>query len=200
MLNIAVFCSGNGSNFQAIAESVKCAEIKAKIALMVCDNPKAFALERAKKLGVKSLLIERKNFKTKNEFETEIIKNLEKENIKLICLAGYMRLVSPGLVQKYHHKILNVHPALLPSFKGTEGIKDALECGVKVTGVTVHFVDEEMDHGPIILQQGLQIEDNDTEESLACRIHEIEHQLYPRAVKLFIEGKLKVEGRRVKIE
>ena len=200
MLNIAVFCSGNGSNFQAIAESVKCVEIKAKIALMVCDNPKAFALERAKKLGIKSLLIERKNFKTKNEFETEIIKNLEKENIELICLAGYMRLVRPGLVQKYHHRILNVHPALLPSFKGTEGIKDALECGVKVTGVTVHFVDEEMDHGPIILQQNLEIKDNDTEESLALRIHEIEHQLYPRAVKLFIEGKLKIEGRRVKIE
>lgn len=199
MLNIAVFCSGNGSNFQAIAESVKCVEIKAKIALMVCDNPKAFALERAKKLGIKSLLIERKNFKTKNEFETEVIKNLEKENIELICLAGYMRLVSPGLVQKYHHRILNVHPALLPSFKGTEGIKDALECGVKVTGVTVHFVDEEMDHGPIILQQDLEIKDNDTEESLALRIHEIEHQLYPRAVKLFIEGKLKIEGRRVKI-
>ena len=200
MLNIAVFCSGNGSNFQAIAESVKCVEIKAKIALMVCDNPKAFALERAKKLGIKSLLIERKNFKTKDEFETEIIKNLEKENIELICLAGYMRLVSPSLVQKYHHRILNVHPALLPSFKGTEGIKDALECGVKVTGVTVHFVDEEMDHGPIILQQDLEIKDNDTEESLALRIHEIEHQLYPRAVKLFIEGKLKIEGRRVKIE
>lgn len=199
-MNIAVFCSGSGSNFQAIAENVKREEVKAKIALMVCDNPAALALERAKKLGIKSLLIERKNFKTKDEFEAEIIKNLEKENIELICLAGYMRLVGPGLLRKYHHKILNIHPAILPSFKGTEGIKEALDCGVKVTGVTVHFVDQEMDHGPIILQQSLEIKDNDTEESLAPRIHEIEHQLYPRAVKLFVDGKLKIEGRKVKIK
>lgn len=198
-MNIAVFCSGNGSNFQAIAESVKRGEIKAKIALMVCDNPEAFALERAKKLGIKGLLIERKNFKTKDEYETEIIKNLEKENIELICLAGYMRLVGLGLLQRYRGKILNIHPALLPSFKGTHGIKDALDYGVKATGVTVHFVDEKTDHGPMILQKALQIKESDTEESLACRIHEIEHKLYPQAIKLFTEGKLKIEGRRVRI-
>lgn len=198
-MNIAVFCSGNGSNFQAIAESVKRGEIKAKIALMVCDNPEAFALERAKKLGIKGLLIERKNFKTKDEYETEIIKNLEKENIELICLAGYMRLVGLGLLQRYRGKILNIHPALLPSFKGTHGIKDALDYGVKATGVTVHFVDEKTDHGPMILQKALQIKEADTEESLACRIHEIEHKLYPQAIKLFTEGKLKIEGRRVRI-
>ena len=199
-MNIAVFCSGNGSNFQAIVDSVKRGEIKAKIGLMVCDNPEAFVLKRAKGEGIESLLVERKNFKTKDEFEAEIIENLEKENIELICLAGFMRLLSPQFVQKYRNKILNIHPALLPSFKGTSGIKDALDYGVKVTGVTVHFVDERLDHGPIILQQALEIEDGDTEESLASRIHLIEHQLYPQAIEFFVEGKLNLEERRVKLK
>lgn len=199
MINIAVFCSGNGSNFQAIVDSVKRGEIQAKINLMVCDNPGAYALERARKEGIKSVLIERKKFRTREDFEAEIIRNLEREDIELICLAGFMRLVSPSFVQRYRNRILNIHPALLPSFKGTHGIKDALDYGVKVTGVTVHFVDEKTDHGPIILQQALEIKDDDTEESLALRIHEIEHKLYPRAVKLFVEGRLKIEGRRVKI-
>jgi len=199
-MNIAVFCSGNGSNFQAIADSVRRGEIAAKIALMVCDNPKAFALARAKKLEIKSLLIERKNFKTKEEFEAGVIRNLEKESIELICLAGFMRLISPGFVQRYRNKILNIHPALLPAFKGTRSIKDALGYGVKVTGVTVHLVDEKTDHGPIILQKALEIKENDTEESLAGRIHEIEHELYPQAIKLFVEGKLNLAGRRAKIE
>ena len=197
-MNIAVFCSGNGSNFQAIADSVKGGEIPAKVALMVCDNPQAFALERAKKEGIKSLLVERKDFRTKQGFEAEIIKNLEKENIGLICLAGFMRLVSPEFIQRYRNKVLNIHPALLPSFRGTQGIKDALDYGARVTGVTVHFVDEKMDHGPIILQQALEIKDEDTEESLANRIHELEHKFYPQAIKLFVTGKLRIEGRRVK--
>jgi len=199
-MNIAVFCSGNGSNFQAIADSVKGGEIPAKVALMVCDNPKAFALERAKKLGIKSLLIERKNFKTEDEFEAGVIRNLEKESIELICLAGFMRLVSASFVQRYRNKILNIHPALLPAFKGTRSIKDALDYGVKVSGVTVHFVDEKTDHGPIILQKALEIKEDDTEESLGLRIHEIEHELYPQAIKLFAQGKLNLAGRRVKIE
>ncbi len=199
-MNIAVFCSGNGSNFQAIVDSVKSGKIPAKIALMVCDNPRAFALERAKGEGIKSLLVERKDVKGKDEFEAEIIKNLEKENIELICLAGFMRLIGPGLLQRYHNKILNIHPALLPSFKGAHGVKDALDYGVKLTGVTVHFVDEKTDHGPIILQRALEIKEGDTEESLAGRIHEIEHQLYPEAVRLFVERKLTLEGRRVKLK
>ncbi len=197
-MNIAVFCSGNGSNFQAIADSIKRGEIPAKIALMVCDNPEAFALQRAKTERIKSLLVERKNFRSKAEFEAEIIRNLKRENVGLICLAGFMRLVSPAFIKKYPNKILNIHPALLPAFKGTSGIKDALDYGVKVTGVTVHFVDAEMDHGPIILQQAVKINDDDTEESLAGRIHQIEHSLYPRAIKLFLEGKIKIEQRKAR--
>ncbi|MFC1631045.1 phosphoribosylglycinamide formyltransferase [Candidatus Omnitrophota bacterium] len=198
-MNIAVFCSGNGSNFQAIVDSVKRGEIKANIALMVCDQPGAQALQRAKTEGIKGLLIERDNFSSKAEYEAEIIKNLEKENVELICLAGYMRLVGPEFVKKYQNKILNIHPALLPAFKGTQGIKDALDYGVKLTGVTVHFVDAEMDQGPIILQRPIEICDDDSEETLAARIHQIEHQLYPQAVKLFVEGKLKITGRKVKV-
>ena len=197
-MNIAVFCSGNGSNFQAIADSLKNYQ-QARIALMVCDNPQAFALERAKKAGIKTLLVERKNFNSKAEYEAEIAANLEKENIQLICLAGYMRLVGTKFVQKYRHKILNIHPALLPAFKGTHGIRDALDYGVKTTGVTVHFVDEEMDQGPIILQQSVEIKPDDTEDLLAERIHHIEHQLYPLAVRLFVDGKLKIAGRKVSI-
>lgn len=196
-MKIAVFCSGNGTNFQAIADAVKRGAIKAEIALMVCDNPQAFALQRAENEGIKSLLIERKNFKSRTEYEAEIIKNLEQEKIELVCLAGYMRLVGSELIRKYRYRILNVHPALLPSFKGTEAIKDALDYGAKVTGVTVHFVDEEMDHGPIILQKALYISQEDTAESLAGQIHQIEHQLYPEAVSLFVQGKLRLEGRKV---
>ncbi|MBN2097652.1 MAG: phosphoribosylglycinamide formyltransferase [Candidatus Omnitrophica bacterium] len=197
-MNIAVFCSGNGSNFQAIADNLKSFQ-PAKVALMVCDNPKAYALERAKRAGVKTVLVERKNFNSKDEYEAKIIANLEQEQIGLICLAGYMRLVGPKFIKRYRHKILNIHPALLPAFKGTHAVLDALDYGAKVSGVTVHFVDEEMDRGPIILQQALEIKADDTEDSLAERIHRIEHQLYPEAVRLFVEGKLKIAGRKVKI-
>ncbi|TET05851.1 phosphoribosylglycinamide formyltransferase [Candidatus Dependentiae bacterium] len=198
-MNIAIFCSGNGSNFQALVNSVKKGEINAHIALMVCDNPDAYALKRAENEEIKSLLVQTKA-KSKDEYEEEIIKNLGQEKIGLICLAGYMRLLSPQFVQKYRNKILNIHPALLPAFKGRYAIKDALDYGVKVSGVTVHFVDEKIDNGPIVLQEEVQVYDNDSEEALAARIHQIEHQLYPRAIKLFVDGKLKVEGRKVKIE
>jgi len=197
-VNIAVFCSGNGSNFQAIVDSLK-DDLSTKVALMVCDNPEAFALQRARKEGIKSVLIERKKFKNKEEFENEIIKNLEQENIELICLAGFMRIIGPTLLKKYPNSIINIHPALLPAFKGAHAIRDALEAKAKTTGVTVHFVDREMDHGPIILQETVEIGENDTEESLAERIHKIEHQLYPKTIKLFVAGKLKIEGRKVKI-
>lgn len=200
MNNIAIFCSGNGSNFQAIANDVKRGKINANVVLMVCDNPEAYVLQRAKNEKIKSLLIPRENFTSKEEQEIEIIKKLEQEKVDLICLAGYMRLLSPQFVQKYLNKILNIHPALLPAFKGSDAIKDALDYGVKVTGVTVHFVDEAVDHGPIVLQEAVRVYENDSEETLAACIHSTEHKLYPKAVKLFVEGKLKVEGRKVKIE
>lgn len=199
-LNIAVFCSGSGSNFQAIADASKRGAFEAKIALMVCDNPNAHAVKRAKKEGIRVFLADINGFPSKKKFEESILRELDKEDIGLICLAGYMRLLSPAFVSRYRQKIINIHPALLPSFKGTSAIKDALDYGVKVTGVTVHFVNEEVDAGPVIMQEAVRIEDNDTPETLERKIHTVEHRLYPEAVRLFLEGRLKLIGQRVQTE
>jgi len=198
-LNIAVFCSGNGTNLQAIIDSQKKGYIKADIRLVVSDVPDCYAVTRAKAAGIKALTVERKNFKTKKDFEAEILKALKKEDIGLIALAGYMRILSADFISVYKNRILNIHPALLPSFKGSHGIKDAFEYGVKITGPTVHFVTEDMDAGPVILQSPVKVTEDDTEETLAEAIHEEEHKIYPRAIQLFIDGKLKIEGRRVRI-
>jgi phosphoribosylglycinamide formyltransferase-1 len=199
-VNIAVFCSGNGTNLQAIINAIKTKKLKSvKIALVVSDNPKAFALTRAKKAGIKTFVIERGNFATQSDFEQEIIHNIKKEDVQLIVLAGFMRILGPDLLNAYRNRILNIHPALLPSFKGAQGIKDAFDYGVKVTGVTIHFVDDKMDHGPIILQEPVVIKEKDTLESLEGRIHRAEHKLYSKAIDLFVRAKLKIEGRKVKI-
>jgi len=198
-MNIAVFASGRGTNFSALARAVKKGKIKANLSLLVCDNPKAAVINKAKRAGIKVALVKREDFGNKKDFEAKVIQHLEENRVDLIVLAGFMRILSPELVQKYKGRILNIHPALLPSFKGEEGIKDAFDHGVKVTGVTVHFVDEEMDHGPIILQRQVAIEEDDTLESLEAKIHKVEHKLYPEAIKLFVEGRLTIEGRKVKI-
>lgn len=198
-MNIAVFASGRGTNFGAIIRAVKSGKIKANLALLVCDNPKAGAIARAKRAGIKIALVKREDFTSKEDFEAGIIQHLEENKIDLIALAGFMRILSPQLVGRYHGRILNIHPTLLPSFKGTEGIKDTFDYGAKVAGVTVHFVDEKMDHGPIILQKAVNIEENETLESLEKKIHSIEHRLYPEAIRLYAEGKLKIEGRKVKV-
>ncbi|MBL7157753.1 MAG: phosphoribosylglycinamide formyltransferase [Candidatus Omnitrophica bacterium] len=199
-MNIAVFVSGNGTNLEAIIDAVSRDEIKAKIALVVSDNKDAYALERAKKAGIDTFILSSKGFKKREDYDKEIIKELEKKNIQLIVLAGFMRLMSGYFVKKYKHKIMNIHPALLPSFKGTHSIKDAFEYGVKKTGVTVHFVDEELDHGSIILQESVDVDENDTLDTLEEKIHKVEHKLYPEAIKLFTENKLKIEDRKVKIK
>lgn len=198
-MNIAIFASGRGTNFSAISRAVKKGLIKANLSVLVCDNPKAKVLGKAKRANIKVALVRREDFTSKKDFENRIIQHLEDCKIDLIVLAGFMRILSPEFVKKYKNKILNIHPAILPSFKGAEAIKDAFEYGVKVTGVTVHFVDEEADHGPIILQAPLKIEENDTLESLEAKIHKLEHRLYPQAIGLFIEGRLKIEARMVSI-
>lgn len=199
MKNIAVFASGNGTNFEAIIKAVKKKTIKARVTLLVTDQPKSGAIIRAQRVGIRVFLIERKDFTDQQSFESRISEELKKENIDLIVLAGFMRIFSPEFIREHKNKVINIHPALLPSFKGTQGIKDAFKYGVKFTGVTVHFVDEETDHGPIILQEPVKIEADDTLESLEKKIHEVEHKLYPYAIKLFVEERLKIEGRRVKI-
>lgn len=198
-MNIAVFCSGNGTNFQALVDASKKGLFDARITLMVCDSPHAYALQRAEKEGIKTLLLDIDDFSCKRDFEARIIEELEKENIELVCLAGYMRLLLDSFIEKYKNRIINIHPALLPSFKGTHAIEDAVDYGVKVTGVTAHFVNEEMDSGPVILQEPVKIEKSDTKETLEQKIHSVEHRLYPEAVRLFVEGRLKVAGRKVEI-
>lgn len=198
-MNIAILCSGSGTNLQAIIDNVKSGYIPAKIAFVLSDNKDAFALERAKKAGIETLILNPKGYKTREDFDKEIIINLKKKDVDLVVLAGFMRLLSPHFIREYKNKIMNIHPALLPSFKGTHGIKDALLYGVKVTGPTVHFVDEHLDNGPIILQNVVEVKDDDTEETLLSRVHIEEHKIYPKAVKLFVEGKLKIEGRKVHV-
>jgi len=198
-VNIAIFCSGNGTNLQAMIDKVAEGYIPASIALVVSDNKDAFALKRAKDAGIETLVLDPKDFGTREDFDKEVIESLEKKKVELVVLAGFMRLLSGPFIKKYENRIMNIHPALLPSFKGTRAIKDALEYGVKVTGPTVHFVDEKLDHGPIILQKTIEVRGDDTEEILLERMHKKEHEIYPEAVKLFVEGKLKIEGRRVVI-
>jgi len=198
-MNIAVLCSGSGTNLQAIIDSVNAGYIPAKIALVASDKKDAYALERAKNASIDTLVLNPKDFKSREEFDKALIKELKKKNVSLVVLAGFMRLMSDHFIKEYKDRIINIHPALLPSFKGTHGVRDALMYGVKFTGATVHFVDEKLDNGPIILQSAVEIKDDDTEESLLERVHAEEHKIYPRAIRLFVEGKLKIEGRRVKI-
>lgn len=199
MKNIAVFASGRGTNFSAILKALNSGRIKANLALLVCDNPKAKVLEKAKRAKVGIALVERKYFGSREDFEEKITGCLKENKIDLVVLAGFMRILSASFVRRYRGRIINIHPALLPAFKGADGIKDAFSYGVKVTGVTVHFVDEKTDHGPIILQQAVKIEETDTLESLTDKIHRIEHVLYPQAIRLYIEGRLKLQGRRVRV-
>ncbi|MDD5505658.1 MAG: phosphoribosylglycinamide formyltransferase [Candidatus Omnitrophica bacterium] len=198
-MNLAVFASGNGSNFSAIVKAIKQGKIKVKSVILVSDNPGAFVLKRAQKAKVKIILASRRDFSNRRDFEAAIIQRLKYYKIDLIALAGFMRMLSPAFVKKYRNRILNIHPSLLPAFKGACAIKDAFDHKVSFTGVTVHFVDEKMDHGPVILQEQVSIRSNDTLASLEKRVHRLEHRLYPQAIKLFYSGKIKLSGRKAEI-
>ena len=198
-MNIAVLASGNGTNFEAIAKAVKEGAIKASCALLITDKKDSYVRTRAKNAGVKDVFVDPKEFAKREDFDRKVVSLLKEAAVDLVVLAGFMRIITPFFVQAFRHKIVNIHPALLPSFKGVDSIKEAYAYGAKVTGVTVHFVDEEMDHGPIILQEAVRIEEAESLEALEARIHSVEHRLYPEAIRLFCEGKLKVEGRRVVI-
>lgn len=199
-MNFAVFCSGQGTNLQAIIDAERKGRIKARLALVVCDKPGAYAIKRARRAGVPTAVFDPKDFPSKKELESAVVSELSARKIGLIALAGYMRILSGGFVRKYRNRIINVHPALLPAFKGGQAIKDAIQYAVKVTGPTVHFVTEEVDGGPIILQEACPVKDNDTEKTLLARVHKLEHKLYPEAIDLFARGKLTVRGRKVIIK
>jgi len=196
-MKIAVLASGSGTNLQAIIDRVRDGYIPAEIAVVISDNPDAFALERAIKAGIETLVVNPKSFKSRVSYDKELVKELKERSVGLVVLAGFMRLMSPYFVKEFKNKILNIHPALLPSFKGMHGVRDALNCGAKITGPTVHFVDEELDHGAIILQAAVEVKGSDTEQTLLKKIHKQEHVIYPKAVKLFVEKKLKIKGKKV---
>jgi len=193
-MRVAVFVSGSGSNLQAIIDaSIPSIEI----ALVFSNNPDAYALKRAEKHGIPTLVINHRDFKSREEFEGEILRHLGPLGIELIALAGFMRILSPVFVKAYGNRIVNLHPALLPSFPGIHSARQAIEAGVKFTGCTVHFVDEDVDSGPIILQAVVPVEDDDDEDSLLRKIHAEEHRIYPEAIRLISEGKIRIEGKRV---
>lgn len=196
--NIGVLVSGRGSNLQSIIDHVESGYLKnVKLSVVISDVKDAFALERAKRYGINAVFIDPHAYESKMGFEKKIIATLKDYNVDLVLLAGYMRILGSEVIRAYRDRIMNIHPALLPSFKGLHGPRQALEYGVKVTGCTVHFVDEGVDSGPIILQSCVSVKDNDTESTLASRILEQEHRIFPEAIKLFTEGKLKVDGRIV---
>ena len=197
--NLGILCSGRGSNLQSIIENIESGNINAEIKIVLTDKPNAMALSRASDAGIKAVCVNRKEFETREAFEEALIKELKAANVTLVILAGFMRLLSPLFVRAYEGRIMNIHPALLPSFQGAHAHRDVLAYGVKVSGCTVHFVDEGMDSGPIILQEVVPVLEGDTEETLAARVLKVEHRIYPEAIRLFAEGKLKVEGRKVKI-
>lgn len=181
--NIAIFASGSGSNFQAIADAIQNEKLEASIALLVCDNSQAFVIERAKKLQIETLVFNPKSFSSKVDFESMIAQKLIDLNVQLIVLAGYMRIIGETLLKQFPNKIVNIHPALLPSFPGAHGIRDAYEYGVKVFGVTVHFVDSGVDTGTIIDQESFKMDNFMTIDEVEEQIHKIEHQIYPKVLQ-----------------
>lgn len=199
MRKIGVLVSGRGSNLQAIMDRIADGCLPLEIAVVISDKADAYALERAAKAGIKTVVVARKECASKDDFEEKITAALVAEGCELVVLAGFMRILGGGFVNKWHHKIVNIHPALLPSFPGLHGQGQAVAYGVKFSGCTVHFVDEGTDSGPIILQKVVPVMDDDTEDTLAERILVQEHIALPEALKLWAEDKLEINGRKVRV-
>lgn len=191
-INIAVLASGVGTNFSALTKAIKTQKLKAKIKLLITDNKEALVRKKAQRLGIQDIFVDPGKFKSRLTFDKAIVKILKKEKIELVMLAGYMRIISPFFVKSFKQKILNIHPALLPAFRGKNAINRAFRCGCKITGVTVHFVDKLVDHGPIISQETVKIARGMSEAGLEKKIHKAEHRLYPLALKLILDKKVKV--------
>ncbi len=199
-VKLGVLVSGRGSNLQAIIDNTENGTLLAELAVVISDQANAYALERARKHRIAAVHVSAKGFKNKrDEYDALLVKELRTRDVELICLAGFMRIITPTLIKAYSNRILNIHPALLPAFPGLHVQKAALDHGVKFSGCTVHFVDEGMDTGPIIIQAVVPILDNDTEDSLSARILKQEHKIYSRAIQLYAEGRLAILGRRVSV-
>ncbi len=196
MKRLGILLSGRGSNFEAIASHIDRGDLEAEIAAVVSNVEEAPGLQRARERGLSAFFLSSKGL-DRESFDLQVMRLLEKQSADFVCLAGFMRLLSPRFIQSFRHRILNIHPSLLPAFPGMHAQRQALEYGVKISGCTVHFVDEGLDSGPIILQAAVPVLDGDTEELLSARILEQEHDLYSRALQLVIGGHIRVSGRRV---
>ena len=196
MKNLGILLSGRGSNFEAIADNVAAGKIPARISVVISNRPDAGGIASAKRRGLKALVIPSKGV-PREQHDQQVVKTLQENDVDLICLAGYMRLLSPWFVQQFPRRILNIHPSLLPSFPGLDAQKQAFDYGVKVSGCTVHFVDEHLDHGDIILQKPVPVLDTDDDHALAARILEQEHIAYSEAIRLVLSENFQVLGRRV---
>src|SRR5947209_15024172 len=193
---IGILLSGRGSNFEAIADSIQTGSLQAEIAIVISNRADAPGLESAKRRGLNARLIPSKG-RVREEHDAAVVASLKEAQVDLVCMAGYMRLLSPDFIRAFPNRILNIHPSLLPAFPGMEAQKQALEYGVKVSGCTVHFVDEHLDHGPIILQKTVPVLDGDDARSLSARILEQEHKAYSEAIALVLSGEVEVQDRKV---
>ena len=204
-IKIGVLISGGGTNLQAIIDAIEDGHINGEIVVVISDREGAFGLERAEKHGIAGITINRKDYKNKDEFFNILMEELEEYKVELVVLAGFLTILSCSFVEKFKNRILNVHPALIPAFCG-DGFygekvhKAVLDYGVKISGATVHFVDEKADTGPVILQEAVKVSEDDTVETLAARVLKVEHKILPEAVRLYCEGKLTIDGRKVKIK
>ncbi len=197
-VKLGILVSGRGSNLQAIIDNIEKGSIPAAIAVVISDQADAYALERARKHNIPGVQVSAKEYKGKrDDYDALLVKELQAHGVELVCLAGFMRIITPTLLKAFPNRVMNIHPALLPSFPGLHVQKAAIEHGVKFSGCTVHFVDGGMDTGPIIIQAVVPVLDSDTEESLSARILKQEHRIYSKAIQLYAEGRLKVDGRRV---
>jgi phosphoribosylglycinamide formyltransferase 1 len=199
LLRVGVLASGRGSNFEAIVRASEAGQVPARVVVLIADRPDARALGIARRHAVEAALIERGEHPSREAHDKAVAAELDRRQVGLVCLAGYMRILSPAFVRHFAGRLLNVHPSLLPAFPGLYAQRQALEHGVRITGATVHFVDEGLDSGPIVLQAAVAVRPDDTEATLAQRILAEEHRLYPEAVRLFAEGRLRIAGRRVHV-
>ena len=195
--NVGVLISGRGSNLQAIIDAVQDGRLDARIALVISNKADAYGLERARSAGIETLVLDHKAFPSREAFDQAMVDALRAREVELVCLAGFMRLVSATFVGAFPNRILNIHPALLPSFPGLHAQRQALEHGAKISGATVHFVDTNLDAGPIILQAAVPVHDADSEDTLSARILEQEHRIYPEAIQRILDGRWTIQGRRV---
>jgi len=198
-MRLGVLASGSGSNLQAILDGCAQRSTPAQVAVVICNVPGAKALQRAEAAGVPTVLLDHKQFASRDDYDRALVAELHRHRADLVCLAGFMRLIGPVLLSEFHNKILNIHPSLLPAFPGLHAVRQALAARVRVSGCTVHVVDQGTDSGPILVQAAVPVLDGDTEETLAARILRQEHRCYPRAIALWAQGRVQIDGRSVRI-